>query len=255
MIVDKKNKNNVVSKNSANAQHTQPAASTGPVSYDPSEMPYNGIIEVFKAIKTILKETRWKYNDPDSDLIFKTVQFNAGQYEYEVTGHMNTMYEIAYPAAYISFINMRWISSQNTINEGTAELRIQYVMNTLNNLDDNKDTELFYVGQRIIQTIQERRPEFPCLNKECKLTFMDTATYMHNGLQSCWLTYSIKFTEISVWAERNRIRRFIVAPPFTNHSDQKDPEIQNIHHHTNASHPRSYDEATSFDLLEEKYES
>lgn len=252
MIVDKKKKDNVLSNNATNLQYIAPEKE---MEVGPPEMPYNGMIEVFKAIKTILKDTRWKYNDPDSEKIFKTVQFNAGQYEYEVTGDGNTMYEIAFPAAFVSFINMRWISSQNTVNEGTAELRIQFVMNTLNNLDDDKDTELFYVGQRIIQSIQERRYEFPCLRKECKLTFMDTATYMHNGLQSCWLTYSIKFTEVSVWAERNRVRKFIVVPPFTNHSDQANPEEQNPMHHSNATHPRTYDEATSFDLLQDKYES
>lgn len=251
MIVDKKSKN-VISNNQANSQHIEPLGTGDNL---PPEMPYNGIIEVFKAIKTILKETRWYYNDPNSDLIFKTVQHNTGQYEYEITGHMNTMAEIAYPAAFISFINMRWINGQNTVNEGSAELRIQYVMNTLNNHDDDKDTELYYVGQRIIQTIQERRGEFPCLQKECKLTFMDTATYMHNGLQSCWLTYSIKFTEVSVWAERNRISRFIITPPFTNHSDQKDPELQNPMHHSDAHHPRTYDEATHFDNLDDKFKS
>lgn len=246
MIVDKNN-GNVVSGNSTNTQFKPNLNPDDVIEVEElSEMPSNGIIDVALAIKEILKNVRWKYNDKNSEKIFKTVQHDGGQYEQIVTGDENPLSELVFPAAFFHFINIRWASNQNTVNEGTAELRIQYVMNTLNNYDDGKDMELYYVGQRIIQTIQEERPNYPCLSKKCKLTFMDTATYFHGGLQSCWLTYDVQFTETNIWVKRHTVRKFIVAPPFTNHSDQKDPILQNPGHHTNNDHQRTYDEASGF---------
>lgn len=255
MIVDKRT-GTLVSDNATNSQHE--------IKIDPdeiieveerSEMPDNGIIDVYNAIKEIVRGVRWRYYEPKSEKIFHTVQFNGGQYEFIVTGDSNPMAEIGFPAAFIHFINIRWTQNQQSINEGSAELRIQIVMNILNNYDDDKDTEIFYVAQRVIQTIQEERPKYPALAKECKLTYMDTATSYHSGLQSLWLTFSVKFTEINVWVKRKTVRRFIVAPPFTNHSDQKNPETQNIFHHTNADHPRTYEDAAHFDLKNEETEN
>ena len=254
MIVDKKS-GTLVSDNATNSQYGVKMNPDEIIEIEEkSEMPDNGIIDVYKAIKEIIKGVRWKYNDINSEKIFHTVQFNGGQYEFIVTGDENPMAEIGFPAAFIHFINIRWTQNQQSINDGSAELRIQIVMNTLNNYDDDKDTEIFYVAQRVIQTIQEERYKYPALTKECKLTFMDTATSYHSGLQSLWLTFSVKFTEISVWIKRKTVRRFIIAPPFTNHSDQKSPETQNIFHHTNADHPKVYDEATHFDLRDKDME-
>ena len=251
MLVDKKN-GTVVSGNTTNAQKVNKVNDDNTKTItELSEMPDNSIVDVYKAIKEIVKGVRWKYNDEKSELIFKTVQFNGSQYEYIIEGDTNPMAEIAFPAAFIHFINVRCNSSQSSINNGTAELRIRVVMNTLNNYDDDKDTVLYYVCQRVIQTITEQRYNYDCLKKYLKLTYVDTADRFHDGLQAAWITFDVKFQEISVWVKRNRTTRYIVAPPFTNHSDQSDPKTQNIHNHTNADHPQTYDEATSYDLKTE----
>lgn len=247
MIIDKKN-GSVISGNEVNSQKVYtPSESETETTKVLSEMPNNSIIDVYKAIKEIVKGVRWKYNDPNSELIFKTVQFNGSQYEYIIEGDTNSMTEIVFPAAFIHFINVRWSSTQSSLNNGTAELRIRVVMNTLNNYDDDKDTEIFYVCQRVIQTITEEKYNYPALLKQIRLTYLDTADRFHDGLQACWLTFYVKFTEINIWLQRKTVRRFIVAPPFTNHSDQADPETQNILGHTDADHPRTYDEATGFE--------
>lgn len=247
MIKDKTT-GNIVSNNTTNSKKKNTTNNGDVTNF--AEMPNNGIIDIHNAIKEILQGVRWKYNDKRSEKIFRTVKTNTGQYEFIVTGDSNPMQEIAFPAALISFINIRWTLNQASFNEGTAEMRIQLIMNTLNNMDDDKETEMYYVSQRVIQTIQEEKYKYPALFKQCKITFMDTATSYHSGLQSCWLTFAVKFVELSVWVERKTVRRFVVAPPFTNHSDQE-PE-SNQFNHTDIHHPRQWEEATGFvDKVEE----
>jgi len=41
-------------------------------------------------------------------------------------------------------------------------------------------------------------------------------------LQAFWIDYEVWFREISAWEYRDWVKRYVVMPPFTNHSDAPD---------------------------------
>lgn len=246
MIIDKKNKQ-VVSGNEASATAT--SASTDEVVVKPEQYEANGPVDIIQAFKEMLREVTWEYGVENSPKIFKTVQFADGQYERVVNGHNSENMEegIAFPAAFVHFINVNWLTTAQRFNDGRAELRIRFVLNRLDTHNDEHDVDVYRVAERIHQTILEKKGNYECLQKRCYLTYVDPMETFNYSLQACWMTYDIWFTTVSIWATRNKTLRKIVCPPFTNHSDQdqSDPDT-NIHGHTNASHPTTYDEATSY---------
>lgn len=249
MIVDKKTKK-VISGNSLSLDSnvSQEIEVEGGVEVL-QQMPSNGPIEVLNAMKEILKSVTWEYGVANSPKIFKTVQVDDGQYERIANGKINTEETLGFPAAFVHFIDWRYLTSAKRFNEGRAEVRIRFVMNRLNPHDEEggADTEVYYVANRIHQTIQESIPKYPCLQERCILSYVDPMEHFHNGLQPCWLTYEVWFKETNIWYSRKRIQKYVVFPPFANHSDQ-DKTIENINpdNHTNLDHPRTYEEATGF---------
>ena len=247
MIVDKKKKV-VVSNNATSVDNENPILQD-PNKYEVQEqIPTNSIIDVFKAICETLENVQWEYGNPDSPKIFKTVQMNDGQYERIVSSHGNTEYALGFPAAFIHFIDIRWLNAQARFKEGKAELRIYFVLNRLN-IHDTRDTESegWYVGERINQAIEEATTKYECLQKRCKLVYFDQTSSFDDGLQCWWMTYEVWFKQLSVWVTRLKTRRFIVTPPFTNHADQ-DANIKDINPdgHNNLDHKVTYDEQTGF---------
>ena len=242
MIVDKQN-GQVISGNQASTSAPQTTESEVVVEV-PQQIPSGGIIEVLEAIKSILKEVRWQYGVENSPKIFKTVKNDDGQYERIIRKSGNTEYEVAFPAAFVHFVDTQYLVSQQRIGEGRAKLRIHFVLNTLNTHDDQVENLPYYVMERIDQEITEHKSEYDCLSERCQLVYWDFPQSFDYGLQPGWLTYEIWFREYNIWINRKKVYRHMVMTPFTNHSDQT--EEANENGHTNSEHPIDFESSTTF---------
>lgn len=244
MIVDKKN-NKVISGNKTSALAPQEQPQEKPKK--PIQVESNGPMDVLKAMKEILRSVTWEYGVPDSPKIFKTVQIDDGQYERIISPSGNKEETLGFPAAFVHFINWRYLVQQSRINEGRSELRIRFILNSLNVHEDGHDLDVYYVAERIHQTIQENISKYECLQERCQLEYVDPMESFDHGLQPCWMTYEVWFKQRNIWATRNKIYKKFVCPPFTNHADQ-DPTIEGVNpdEHTNLDHPKTYDEATDY---------
>lgn len=246
MIVDKKSKQ-IISDNTESVIVTENKATEEPPVAKPEQIEANGPIDVLKSIMEILEQVTWEYGVPNSPKIFKTVQYDTGQYERIVRKSGNTEETLLFPAAFVHFIDVNWITSAQRFNDGRAVLRIRFMLNRLDTHNKEHEMDVYYVAERIHQTITELKGNYECLTKKCDLTYVDPLESFDNGLQPCWLTYNIWFTTVNIWVTRNKVLRKLVFPPFTNHSDQdqSDPST-NIHDHTNLSHTTTYEDATKF---------
>ena len=246
MIIDKKSKH-VLSGNKSSALAPIDSPTDNPTPEKPMQIAPNGPIDVLNAMKSILREVTWEYGIPESTSIFRTVQIDDGQYERIISSKGNQEETMGFPAAFIHFINWHYLVQQARINEGRAILRIRFILNRLNVHDDGDDMEVYYVAERIHQTIQEQISKYECLQERCQLQYIDPMESFDNGLQPCWMTYEIWFKQANIWIHRNKIYKKFVCPPFTNHADQ-DQSIEGVNpdDHTNLDHPITYDEATSF---------
>ena len=246
MIVDKKSKQ-IISDNTESVIVTENKATEEPPVAKPEQIEANGPIDVLKSIMKILEQVTWEYGVPNSPKIFKTVQYDTGQYERIVRKSGNTEETLLFPAAFVHFIDVNWITSAQRFNDGRAVLRIRFMLNRLDTHNKEHEMDVYYVAERIHQTITELKGNYECLTKKCDLTYVDPLESFDNGLQPCWLTYDIWFTTVNIWVTRNKVLRKLVFPPFTNHSDQdqSDPST-NIHDHTNLSHTTTYEDATKF---------
>ncbi len=188
----------------------------------------NPIINVYKAVRRVLESLYVDPKDESSGRLFKTIKVDNGQFERIVRSKGNTEYAVAFPAAFIRFVNVRFLVAQQRIGEGRATMRIRFVLNNLNNSDDNVECEGFDVFQRINDAIQDAKDVEPALNERCNLTYFDMPASLDNGLQPYWIDYEIWFRTSSSFQYRNWVERYIVIPPFTNHSDA--PEHDNDNH-------------------------
>lgn len=250
MIIDKKS-SKVLSGNTENIiTGKDDVADEQPVE-KPEQIEANGAIEVLHSMMAILREVTWEYGVPNSPKIFKTVQYDDGQYERLSKRNSSNLEEgIALPAAFVHFIDVNWLTSAQRFRDGRATLRIRFLLNRLDTHNADHDTDVYYVAERIHQTVTELKDNYDCLTRRCNLTYVDPMESFDNGIQPCWVTYSIWFTTVNIWITRRKVLRKIVCPPFTNHADQ-DPtdEDANIHGHTNLSHPTTYDDATKYENI------
>lgn len=245
MIIDKKS-NKIISGNKGSILASSELPDQ-PVTDEPIQVESNGPMDVLKTMKTILSEVTWKYGVPDSPKIFKTVQIDDGQYERIISPNGNQEETLGFPAAFIHFIEWKYLVQQSRINEGRATLRIRFILNSLNVHEDGHDMDVYYVAERIHQTIQESVSKYECLQERCQLQYIDPMESFDHGLQPCWMTYEIWFRQTNIWITRNKTYKKFVCPPFTNHADQ-DASIEGVNPdgHTNLDHPRTYDEATDY---------
>lgn len=181
------------------------------------EVELNPLQETYLALRRVLESLE----DPDrtGEKLFRTVKMDNGQFERIVRSKGNTEYAIGFPAAFIRFINVRYLVSQQRIGEGRATARIRYVLNDLNNSDDTMETRCFRVFETINAAIQDAKSVEPALNERCNLTYWDMPESLDNGLQPFWIDYEIWFRDMTGYQYRNWVERYIVIPPFTNHSD------------------------------------
>ena len=118
-------------------------------------------------------------------------------------------------------------------------MRIRFVLNDLNNSDDIVETHGFRVFQQINDAIQDAKDYEEALNERCNLTYFDMPESLDHGLQPYWIDYEIWFRTSSSFQYRKWVDRYLVMPPFTNHSDapehdseahgnHKEPKIEDV---------------------------
>ena len=121
------------------------------------EVDNNPLEDVYLAVKRVLESLHTDPNDNNSPKLFQTVKIDNGQFERIVRTRGNTEYAIPFPAAFIRFVNVRYLVAQQRIGEGRATMRIRFVLNDLNNSDDIVETHGFRVFQQINDAIQDAK--------------------------------------------------------------------------------------------------
>lgn len=216
MIVSKKK-----NQQPAETVHTETVA----VPVNPLTEAYNAVREI---ILTIKEDWTIKENEPDTPPYFKTVKFDNGQLARVKGRRHNTEYPIVFPAVFIHFIDVNYNVGQSNIAEGKGSMRIHYVLNRLNNSDDVVETEVLEMLSIINTAIQDQKYKYPALSKRFQLAYWDQPLSFDDGLQPCWIEYDIEFNDYTAYTQRNYVERYIVIPPFTDHSDQ-DEDKRNGH--------------------------
>ena len=141
---------------------------------------------------------------------FKTIAIDNGQFTRLIRSE-NLEYEIAFPAVFIHFVNVRYLVAQQRIGEGRATMRVRFILNTLNNSDPERECDPFIVFQRLNVAIQDAKNREPALNERCNLTYFDMPLTT-NMLQAYWIDYEVWFREYSAWKYRDWVKRYLVMP-------------------------------------------
>jgi len=208
---------------------------------EPEEYAENAIVNVYQAVKRAIQGIREDPDNPDSPPLFRTIAIDNGQFA-RIIRDENLEYEVAFPAVFVHFVNIRYLVQQQRIGEGRATMRVRFILNTLNNSDEAHECDPFLVFQRLNIAIQDAKDYEPALSERCNLTYFDMPLTT-NMLQAYWLDYEIWFRESSAFRYRNWVKRYLVMPPFTNHSDA--PE-HNENEHCNHSSPK-YNDVSDYD--------
>lgn len=208
---------------------------------EPEEYAENAIVNVYQAVKRAIQGIREDPDNPDSPPLFRTIAIDNGQFA-RIIRDENLEYEVAFPAVFVHFVNIRYLVQQQRIGEGRATMRVRFILNTLNNSDEAHECDPFLVFQRLNIAIQDAKDYEPALSERCNLTYFDMPLTT-NMLQAYWLDYEIWFRESSAFRYRNWVKRYLVMPPFTNHSDA--PE-HNENGHCNHSSPK-YNDVSDYD--------
>ena len=218
-----------------------PRQQTPVTNYQPEEVAENPFVNMYHAVRRAILTVREDPANPPSPPLFKTVAIDNGQFARIVRGE-NTEYETAFPAVFIHFINVRYLVQQQRIGEGRATMRVRFILDTLNNSDPERECDPFIVFQRLNVAIQDAKDREPALSERCNLTYFDMPLTT-NMLQAYWIDYEVWFRESSAWRYRNWVERYLVMPPFTQHSDAPQHDSQGHGHHAEPA----YDEATGFE--------
>lgn len=206
----------------------------------PEEVSENPFVNMYEAVRRALLTLRENPENPLTPPYFKTIRMDNGQFD-RIIRSDNMEYETAFPAVFIHFTNVRYLVQQQRIGEGRATMRIRFILNNLNNGDDNMECEPFRVFQRINMAIQDAKSYEPALNERCNLLYFDMPTTT-NMLQAYWVDYEVWFRESSAWKYRKWVERYVVMPPFTNHDDA--PEHDKDSHGSHKS--PGYSETSGF---------
>ncbi len=201
----------------------------------------NPFVNIYQAVKRAILTMRENPDDMFSPAFFKTIAIDNGQFA-RIVRNENTEYETVFPAVFIHFINIRYLVQQQRIGEGRATMRIRFILDTLNNSDPEREGDPFIVFQRLNIAIQDAKDREPALGERCNLTYFDMPQTT-NMLQAYWIDYEVWFRETSAWKYRNWVERYLVMPPFTQHSDAPQHDSKG---HGNHPHP-SYEAATGFE--------
>ncbi len=195
----------------------EPIPEPVPVVSVPEQEQLNPLAEMYYAVRRAILTIPERASEPGGEPFFKTVAIDTGQFERLVRSE-NTETEIPLPAVFIHYTNVRYLVQQQRIGEGRATMRVRFILNTLNNQDPERECDSFHVFQLVNQAIQDAKNHEPALNERCQLIYFDMPT-TSNMLQAYWVDYEVWFRETSAWKYRDWIERYLVMPPFTNHSD------------------------------------
>lgn len=221
-------------------EHTPEKASASSDSSIPEQVSENPFVNMYEAVKRAILTIREDPNNPLSLPFFQTIAIDNGQFS-RLIRERNTEFDTAFPAVFVHFINVRYLVQQQRLGEGRATMRIRFILNTLNNGDRERECDPFIVFQRLNTAIQDAKNHEVALNERCNLTYFDMPQTA-NMLQAYWIDYEVWFRESSAWKYRDWIERYLVVPPFTNHSDAPDHDEQ---HHGDHKRP-TYRETTGF---------
>ena len=206
----------------------------------PEEVSENPFIAMFQAVKRAVQTICEDPDDPLSPPFFRTVAIDNGQFS-RLLRSDNTEYEVAFPAVFVHFVNVRYLVAQQRIGEGRATMRVRFILNALNSSDPAHECDPFIVFQRLNVAIQDAKNYEPALSERCNLTYFDMPTTT-NQLQAYWIDYEVWFREASAWRYRDWVKRYLVMPPFTQHADAPQHDTQG---HGQHEHPTP-DEASGF---------
>lgn len=240
MIIDKHKQEDIAKVPVADAVSAEPNV------VDTEEEAYeaNPLSGIYRAVESILKDIRVNPNDPHSPKLFRTIKLNQGQLSRIKHDQHNLEGALAFPAAFVHLINVRWLVQTSRIGEGRAELRICFVLNRLNVGDDEYQTEGYDVFQLVHNAMEANKSKFAPLTERCQLTYFDQVENFDDGLQQYWITYEVWFRNYLSYRYRNYVERTLVIPPFTNHSDQT-PE-NNLDGHSDHNEPK-FEDVVGFD--------
>ncbi|MBF0577393.1 hypothetical protein [Dysgonomonas sp. GY617] len=184
----------------------------------------NAFVNMYQAVKRAILTIRENDENPTSEPYFKTIAIDNGQFT-RIVRDENMEMEIAFPAIFIHFINVRYLVQQQRIGEGRATMRVRFILNTLNNQDPERECAPFIIFQKLNVAIQDAKNHEPALNERCNLTYFDMPLTT-NMLQAYWVDYEVWFRETSAWKYREWVERYLVMPPFTNHSDAPENDME-----------------------------
>lgn len=180
----------------------------------------NTMGDVFQAIKRAILTVREDEENPDSPQYFKTIAVDTGQFE-RIMSKSNTEYETAFPACFVRFTNVHFLVAQQRIGEGRATLRIRFILNRIDNQHVDWETYPFHIAEKLNQAIQAAKDTEESLQERCNLQYFDMPQST-NMLQAYWLDYEIYFKITSSYKYNDWIKKKVIVPPFTNHSDAND---------------------------------
>lgn len=214
----------IVSKNSTPTQPAvepqEPIVESKRITTVEEAYSVNPMTETYKAIRKILEGLHDDPNDDSSPRLFKTIKLDTGQLSRVKNNKHNLQYALAFPAVFIHFIDVYYNIGQSRIGEGKGTCRIHYVLNTLNNEDDEVEAQGFEIFNRINEAINAHKNEFPALVNRFQLAYWDMPETFDDGVQPFWIDYQIWFNDYSAYRYKDYKEVNIVIPPFTNHSDQ-----------------------------------
>ena len=171
----------------------------------PEEVAENPFVNMYQAVKRAILTLREDPDNPQSEPFFRTIAIDNGQFA-RIVRDENLETEIAFPAVFIHFINVRYLVQQQRIGEGRATMRIRFILNTLNNQDAERECDAFWVFQRLNVAIQDAKNHEPALNERCNLTYFDMPVTV-NMLQAYWIDYEVWFRESSAWKYKEWVER------------------------------------------------
>lgn len=206
----------------------------------PQPVYQNPFKEMYEAVKRAILTVREDERVSGSAPFFKTIAIDTGQFA-RIVRSENTEFETVFPAVFIHFINVRYLVQQQRIGEGRATMRIRFILNTLNNQDTDRECDPFEIFQRINVAIQNAKNYEPAINERCNLSYFDMPTTT-NMLQAYWVDYEVWFRDMSAWKYNDWVEKYLVMPPFTNHSDAPDHDKEG---HGNHLKPK-YNEVTGY---------
>ncbi len=234
MIVDKKPNPPVVP--------VDPPVEENPVRDEIQEaVETNAMVEAYKAVRKILSDIKKDPSDPDSPSLFKTIKLDNGQLTRIKHNEYNKEYGIVFPAVFIHFINIYYNVGTSKIAEGRGTMRIHYVLNRLNNSDDEVECEGLEVHKRIIDALEAKKSEFPALVQRFQLAYWDQPLSFDDAVQPYWIDYQIWFQDFTNYVYKNYKDVYVTVPPFTQPSDQN--EVANPDKLPNYDEPKFEDVA------------